>query len=77
VTVPAAVASPVRRVRHPLVARRLTVTRVETLSPVLRRVTLDGPDLAGFAADGPGDHCKVFFPARPGEPRTAAELSAV
>lgn len=58
---------PVRRVPHPLVARHLEVVRVETLSRVLRRVTLDGPDLAGFAAEGPADHCKVFFPARPGD----------
>lgn len=65
-TAPAPAADVVRRVRHPLVARRLEVTRVETLSPVLRRVVLDGPDLAGFVAEGPADHCKVFFPAEPG-----------
>lgn len=52
----------VRRVGYDLVARDLTVTGVAELGPRLRRVTLGGEDLVGFAAQGPGDHVKVFFP---------------
>ena len=57
----------VRRVPLPLVARRLTVHRVEELSPTMRRVALGGPDLAGFEAHGPADHVKVFFPHDDGD----------
>lgn len=54
--------SPVRRTKLPLVVRRLEVVRVEDLSASLRRVALGGPELAGFRADGPTDHAKVWFP---------------
>ncbi len=57
------------KVRHPLAARRLTVSRVEDLSTHLRRVHLTGPDLAGFVALGPTDHVKVFFPDAAGAVR--------
>lgn len=30
--------------------------------PNIVRVTLGGPELAGFSSDGPSDHLKVFFP---------------
>lgn len=30
--------------------------------PNIVRVTLSGPELAGFVSDGPADHLKVFFP---------------
>lgn len=59
---PSAGASPVRRTKLPLVARRLEVVRVEDLSASMRRVALGGPELAGFRADGPTDHAKVWFP---------------
>ncbi len=49
-------------VRHPLVRRTLTVAAVRDLAPAMRRITLTGADLDGFAADGPEDHVKVFFP---------------
>ncbi|WP_225755585.1 siderophore-interacting protein [Actinotalea sp. Marseille-Q4924] len=55
-------ASPVRRTKLPLVARRLEVLRVEDLSASMRRVALGGPELAGFRSDGPTDHAKVWFP---------------
>jgi len=57
------------RIHHPLVPRRLTVRRVTDLSPTLRRVALGGPALDGFAAHGPTDHVKVFFPDADGEVR--------
>ncbi|MBB3257580.1 NADPH-dependent ferric siderophore reductase [Paraburkholderia bannensis] len=53
------------RVRHPLKFRLLQVTRVETLSSALVRVTLTG-DLSDFVSASFDDHVKVFFPA-PGE----------
>ena len=42
--------------------RTATVADVADLGPRLRRITLTGPGLAGFAAHGPTDHVKVFFP---------------
>ncbi|SDY70005.1 siderophore-interacting protein [Herbiconiux ginsengi] len=48
-------------VRHPMAVRHLVVDRVTPLTPALRRVTLVGDQLAGFASDGPTDHVKVFF----------------
>ncbi len=50
-----------RHVRHELVVRHLTVAAVRSVTSRIVRVTLAG-DLAGFAADGPADHLKVFFP---------------
>ncbi len=50
------------RVRHPLRLRHLTVTTVRPVAPTMVRVTLAGPELDGFAAPGPADHVKVFFP---------------
>lgn len=49
-------------VRHPLVARRAQVRAVTRLAPRIVRVTLGGPELDGFAADGPEDHVKLFLP---------------
>lgn len=48
---------------HPLVARTLTVTRLEALSPRMVRVTLAGDELHGFETASPTDHVRVFFPA--------------
>ena len=47
--------------RHPYVIRQLTVTRTTELSPGFVRVTLAGPELAGFTSFGPADHAKLFF----------------
>ena len=55
----------VRRERHPLRRRILTVQHVEELSPAMRRIVLGGPDLESdfpFRSMAPGDHVKVFFP---------------
>ncbi|WP_321842322.1 siderophore-interacting protein [Paraburkholderia bannensis] len=57
------------RVRHPLKFRLLRVTRVESLSSALVRVTLTG-DLSDFVSASFDDHVKVFFPA-PGEDKPA------
>ncbi|GAA4157587.1 siderophore-interacting protein [Gryllotalpicola daejeonensis] len=50
------------RVRHELVRRTLTVVRTAAVTPRLVRVTLGGAELEGFAAPGPADHVKLFFP---------------
>ncbi|MFD1712939.1 siderophore-interacting protein [Amnibacterium flavum] len=54
-------------VRHETSLRSLTVTAVRDLTSSVRRVTLVGPELAGFASAGPEDHLKVLFPAAPGQ----------
>ncbi|GAA1647508.1 siderophore-interacting protein [Georgenia ruanii] len=60
----AATASVLRRerVRHPLAVRRLTVVGRRQLSARMLRLTLGGEELAGFTADGPADHVKLFVP---------------
>lgn len=52
----------IERVRHELRMRKLIVQRIQALSPQMIRVTLSGPDLAGFKSAAPDDHVKVFFP---------------
>lgn len=54
--------APQQVVRHPLTLRHVTVVAVRRVVPAIVRVTLGGPELTGFASDGPGDHVKVFFP---------------
>lgn len=56
-----------RMVRRPVVFRRLTVLRVEDLTPHMRRIVLGGEALQGFVSEAPDDHVKVFFPNRRGE----------
>ena len=46
--------------------RRIEVSRVETLSPLMRRVTFGGADLAGFAINAPATYIKLTFP-EPGQ----------
>ncbi|MEV7460951.1 siderophore-interacting protein [Streptomyces rubiginosohelvolus] len=58
---------------HPLVLRRVTVRRVEAVTPRMRRVVLGGEDLAAFTRDGIGhpgfaapgfdDHIKLILAA--------------
>jgi NADPH-dependent ferric siderophore reductase len=54
------------RRRHETRLRRLTVERVEALTPRMRRMHFRSPDLAGFESPGFDDHVKLFFP-HPGE----------
>lgn len=56
----------IARVRHPLRYRRLTVRRVESISPAMRRIVLGGDDLEGFVSAGFDDHVKVFVPDEAG-----------
>ncbi len=54
--------APRARVQHELRLRTATVHAVTDLTAHLRRVTLSGPELAGFPAQGPTDHVKLFLP---------------
>ncbi|MGS0648541.1 siderophore-interacting protein [Komagataeibacter melomenusus] len=57
----------IERVRHELRRRRLRVVTVARLSPHMIRVTLAGPELAGFTTPAPDDHIKIFLPGQAGE----------
>ena len=61
----------IHRVMHEIKRRKLEVLRVVDLTPRMRRITLGGPELAGFISLGSDDHVKLFFP------QTAEELAAL
>ena len=52
----------IHRVSHEIKRRRLHVLRVVDLTPRMRRITLGGPELAGFISLGSDDHVKLLFP---------------
>jgi NADPH-dependent ferric siderophore reductase len=52
------------RVRHPLRLRLAQVVAVEAISPRMRRITLGGEELKGFASAAADDHVKLFFSER-------------
>lgn len=52
-----------QRIRHEMKMRRLTVARVQKLTPRMVRITLQGEALSGFVSAAPDDHVKLFFPA--------------
>ncbi len=52
----------IRRMRHETRRRVLDVVGVERLTPAMIRVTLGGPELAGFVSGAADDHVKLFFP---------------
>lgn len=56
-----------QRLRHELRRRQLNVVRTQKLSAHMVRITVGGPDLAGFASPGFDDHIKVFIPNLAGE----------
>jgi len=53
----------IHRVNHEIKRRRLQVLRVVDLTPRMRRITVGGPELAGFVSLGTDDHVKLFFPS--------------
>ena len=61
----------IHRVTHEIKRRRLQVLRVEDITPRMRRITLGGPELAGFVSLGSDDHIKLLFP------QNAAEQAAL
>ncbi|NUT87891.1 siderophore-interacting protein [Pseudomonas corrugata] len=62
----------IHRVSHEIKRRRLQVLRVVDLTPRMRRITVGGPELAGFVSLGTDDHVKLFFPQN-AEERAALE----
>lgn len=58
----AATPQTIHRVMHEIKRRKLTVLRVVDLTPRMRRITVGGPELAGFISLGSDDHVKLFFP---------------
>ncbi|PYE85085.1 siderophore-interacting protein [Pseudoroseicyclus aestuarii] len=58
----------IRRERHELKRRHLTVTQVQRLSPAMIRVTLQGAEMADFPSPAFDDHCKLVLPQAAGEP---------
>ncbi len=61
----------IHRVMHEIKRRRLQVLRVVDLTPRMRRITVGGPELAGFISLGTDDHVKLLFP------QNAEELAAL
>ena len=55
--------APVRKRRPP---RRVEVSRVQVLSPAMRRITLTGTELQGFEVNDPASYMKLIFP-EPGQ----------
>ncbi|HEX8594009.1 MAG TPA: siderophore-interacting protein [Pseudomonas sp.] len=59
----------IHRVSHEIKRRKLQVLRVTNVTPKMRRITLHGPELAGFISLGTDDHVKLIFPRTPQEER--------
>ncbi|WP_460068896.1 siderophore-interacting protein [Pseudomonas sp. H2_E05] len=57
----------IHRVTHEIKRRRLQVLRVVDITPRMRRITLGGPELAGFVSLGSDDHIKLLFPQNAAE----------
>lgn len=57
----------IHRVSHEIKRRKLEVLRVTDITPRMRRVTLQGPELAGFISLGTDDHVKLLFATTPEE----------
>ena len=60
----AAVPAAAPRKRRP--PRRVEVSRVQILSPAMRRITLTGAELEGFEVNDPASYMKLIFP-EPGQ----------
>ena len=52
-----------RRVRHEVRRRTVTVSRLEHLTPRMMRVHFVSPELKDFVSAAPDDHVKIFFSA--------------
>jgi NADPH-dependent ferric siderophore reductase len=64
----------IHRVMHEIKRRRLEVLRVVDLTPRMRRITLGGPELAGFISLGTDDHVKLLFPQNAAQQATLETL---
>lgn len=61
-TTATATESGVRRVRHAMKLRRITVLRITETHPQTRCITFGGGDLHAFVSASFNDHAKLFFP---------------
>jgi NADPH-dependent ferric siderophore reductase len=61
----------IRRVRHELKRRQLTVVRVERFGCTMVRIVAGGTDIEGFTSMGFDDHIKLFFPSGVADPSPA------
>lgn len=59
----------IQRIRREPQRRVLEVRRMEAVTPLMRRVVLGGPALAGFDSPAPDDHIKLFLPTPGGMER--------
>ena len=57
----------VKRYRHPIVLRSLTVKQVQALSPNYVRICFTSDDLQSFISSSFDDHIKVFFAEKAGQ----------
>ncbi|PDS77979.1 siderophore-interacting protein [Rhizobium sp. L43] len=57
----------IERVRHDTRRRMLSVESIVDITPGMRRITLNGDDLADFTSLAPDDHIKIFVPAADGD----------
>lgn len=64
----------IHRVMHDIKRRRLEVLRVTDLTPRMRRITLGGPELAGFLSQGSDDHIKLLFAGTPEQQATLENM---
>lgn len=55
------------RVRHELRFRQVEVSRVEDLTPRMRRIHFSSPELTDFKSLSADDHVKMFFPVPDGD----------
>ncbi|MFB4312164.1 siderophore-interacting protein [Actinomadura sp. GTD37] len=62
----------VRRIGYPIGVRTLRVLRREQVTPNIVRLTLGGPELAGFHTYQADDHIKIIFPDADGAVRLPA-----
>lgn len=62
-SIPASAEKAPRKRRPP---RRVEVSRVQVLSPAMRRITLSGAELQGFEVNDPASYMKLIFP-EPGQ----------
>lgn len=58
----------VERVRHEIKVRRLTVQRIDPVSPHFLRIRFAGDTLRDFISSSFDDHAKLMLPATPGQP---------
>ncbi|MFS2157980.1 siderophore-interacting protein [Pseudomonas sp. Pseusp122] len=57
----------IHRISHEIKRRKLEVLRVTEVTPLMRRITLHGPELEGFISLGSDDHVKLLFAQTPEE----------